>query len=128
MVDSDDGYNDDADEEGNRAIPTRTYIGTKYAIGDKYPHVLVPLKLFWGLVVIEEYVYRCVLSNAKISIIGSDIARMDYKRTRNPDRPYSKKDYDESVVANEAIYQRYLAAQAAEKGEEINLTELLNNK
>jgi len=78
------------------------------------------------MVVIEEYVYRCVLSNAKIAIIGSDIARMDYKKTKSSDHPYTKKDYDDSVIANEQIYQRYLASQKEKEGEEINLTKLLN--
>ena len=53
-----------------------------------------------------------------------DVPRVEYKKKGA--QPYTKKDYDESVVANEEIYQRYLAAQKAEKGEEISLTELLN--
>jgi len=73
--------------------------------------------------VIEEYAYRCVLSNAKISLMSCDLPHVEYKKEKK--QGYTKKDYDEAVVANEAIYQRYLASKAAEKGVEVNLTELI---
>ena len=56
--------------------------------------------------------------------MASDLPHVEYDK--KPKQGYSRKDYDESVAANEAIYQRYLASQKEEKGEEINLTKLLN--
>lgn len=56
--------------------------------------------------------------------MASDLPHVEYNKHKK--EGYTKKDYDESVVANEQIYQRYLASQKEAKGEEINLTELLN--
>lgn len=53
----------------------------------------------------------------------ADLPHVEYKKQNK--RGYTKKDYDEAVEANDAIYQRYLASKAAEKGVEINLTELM---
>ena len=58
--------------------------------------------------------------------MASDLPHVEYDK--KPKQGYSKKDYDESVIANEEIYQRYLASQKEAKGQEVNLTELLNNK
>ena len=82
----------------------------------------------WGLINIEEYTYRCVLSNAKITLMVSDLPHVEYSKMDGGNRRVSKKDYDESVAANEAIYQRRLAAEKEAKGVEINLTDLLNGK
>ena len=56
--------------------------------------------------------------------MASDLPHVEYSKHKNG--TYTKKDYDDAVEANNAIYQRYLASKKAEKGEEINLTELLN--
>ena len=59
----------------------------------------------------------------------ADLPRIDYKKGKKAgSQPYTKADYDEAVVANEAIYQKYLASQKEAKGVEINLTDLLNGK
>jgi hypothetical protein len=79
--------------------------------------------LFWGLVVIEEYVYRCVLSNAKISLMISDLPHVEYKKSNS--RGYTKKDYDDAVKANDEIYRKFLASKGEEKGEEIDLTKYI---
>lgn len=58
----------------------------------------------------------------------SDLPHVEYSKMDGENRRVSKKDYDESVAANEAIYQRRLAAEKEAKGVEINLTDLLNGK
>lgn len=124
---SDSGDDDEDDEARSRAVESRTFAGVRSAFGKEYPWTIEPLKLFWGLIVIQEYVYRCVLSHAKISLMQADLPRIDSKKSKTEGH-ISKKDYDESVAANEAIYQRRLAAEKEAEGVEINLTDLLNGK
>jgi len=125
ILGSDSGDDDEPDEEGSRAVASRTYIGIRSAFGKEYPWTLEPLRLLWGLVVIEEYVYRCVLSNAKISLMISDLPHIEYKKEKK--QGYTKKDYDEAVVANQEIHRKYLAMKEAEKGKEIDLTKLIQS-
>ena len=103
-------------------MASRTYAGIRSAFGKEYPWTLEPLKLFWGLVVIEEYVYRCVLSNAKISLMISDLPHVDYKKRKK--EGYSQKDYDDCVRANAEIERRYLEGK---RGEQIDLTKLIQS-
>jgi len=56
--------------------------------------------------------------------MASDLPHVEYSKRKK--EGYTKQDYDEAVVANEEIYQRYLASQKEKEGVEIDLTELLN--
>jgi len=39
---------------------------------------LEPLKLFFGFITIQEYIYRYKLSMAKIQLMSMDVSRIDY--------------------------------------------------
>jgi len=55
----------------------------------------------------------------------ADLPRIKYSKPKKEGAPkYTQADWDEAAVANEAIYQRYLAAK---KGQEVNLTELMQS-
>jgi len=56
--------------------------------------------------------------------MASDLPHVEYNKKK---AGYTKQDYDESVIANEEIYQRYLASQKEKEGVEIDLTKLLNS-
>lgn len=75
---SDEDNESDADDGGTKSFPSRTFIGSKSAFGEKHGWALKPLILFWGLVVIPEYYYRYKLSVAKRQIMALDIPRVEY--------------------------------------------------
>ena len=103
-------------------MASRSYVGLRSAFGKEYPYALEPLKLFWGLVVIEEYVYRCVLSNAKISLMISDLPHVEYKKKKKSG--YTQSDYDQCVAYNAELERKFLEKQ---KGEQIDLTKLIQS-
>ena len=87
---SDEDNQSDADNGGTKSFPSRTFIGSKSAFGEKHGWALKPLILFWGLIVIPEYYYRYKLSVAKRQIMALDIPRVEYEKTKA--EPKSKTD------------------------------------
>lgn len=88
-----------------------------------------PLILFGGLVSIQEFTYRYVLSQAKIELMSMDIPYTDY----NVDGKETKKAIpnDKADQLNEESVRKLrerIARQQAEQSEEINLTEFLNQE
>ena len=80
------------------------------------------------MVVIEEYAYRCVLSNAKIQLMVSDLPHVEYAKKK--EKKLTKKDYDDAVKANLEIMKRngIKPEPAVMEGEykQISLTDLIN--
>lgn len=76
----------DDDEGRSRAIPSRTLIGVKASFGEKHPWALEPLRLFFGLISIPEYIYRYKLSIAKIELMMIDLPRVEYGSHKGTDR------------------------------------------
>ena len=55
--------------------------------------------------------------------MSCDLPHVEYKKEKK--QGYNQKDYDDCVAANKEIERKFLEKQAAEKGVEINLTELI---
>ena len=71
--------------------------------------------------------YRCVLSNAKIQLMVSDLPHVEYAKKK--EKKLTKKDYDDAVAANLEIMKRNgIAPEPAVEGEykQISLTDLIN--
>lgn len=90
-----------------------------------------PLILFGGLIYIEEFTYRFVLSQAKIEIMSIDIPYTDYGSSENKDG--AKKQEQSALVDKlnaESVkrMQDRIARQKQDQQEEINFTQFLNQQ
>ena len=122
--------NNEHDTDGGRvkAFPTRTFIGSRNAFGEKFPWAIAPLKLLFGLVAIDAYIYRFKLSIAKIQLMTLDVNRTSYN---------SRKESEESKGMSKAALLnlqsvKKMEARLAKKWEQefkhINLTDFFNTK
>lgn len=66
-----------------------------------------PLKLFWGLITIESWTYRCVYSKAKIELM-LDLPSIKHIKLDSSGKPVVKKnkDYDDVVAKNKELAEK----------------------
>lgn len=105
VFDDDEDDDNDDDEERSRAIPSRTSIGVMSDFGEKNPWALESKRFLFGLITVQFWEYRCVLTNAQIELMCADKSRIKYS---NPDKKKktTQKDYDESVRLNMESIER----------------------
>ena len=115
-----DGYEerlDEDDDEGSRAIPSRTSLGSEAAFIEKFPCYGGTRYFFFGLVAVRNWTYRCELTLPQIELMMSDLPHVLYKSVRkktkhsardvNPmERTFSRQDIDEATAANEESIRR----------------------
>jgi len=97
------------------------------------PWALKPKTFFFGLLYVDAWIYRCVLSCAKIEIMCADLPRVEYSKTDKDGNVIKKSNAsdDKKVVdLNRALVAKNKAMQAepAYAGEKISLTNLLEGK
>ena len=114
---------DDDDGKGSRIIPSRTYIGRKAAFLEKYPAYAAPLTLFWGLVNISEWGYRCVLTNPQIDLMIADLPHI---LDCQDDRKTAKEPDEMSIELNRKSLEKFRKKMRdRNQKEKINLEEIL---
>ena len=84
-----DGLDED-DDEGSRAIPSRTNLGSESAFIEKYPGFG---GYRWG---IRNFAYRCQLTIPQIEIMGADTPHTLYRR-RKDNGKVSQADVDDAT-------------------------------
>ena len=93
-----DGYDDDVDnddEERSRGIPSRTSIGKRGSIIEKFPSLGQPLVLFGGLITIPFWGYL----NAPVALLEvmmSDLPHVMY----HPNKPLSKEEEENRRIVS----------------------------
>lgn len=115
----DDGYKgglDEDDGKGSRAVPSRTYIGSRAAFIKEYPEYGRIRSFFFGLVEVPFWGYRCVLSVAQIMIMSADVPHTLFlgrndegkgRKEQEPFNPYKPVDPDDpSIRLNEESLRR----------------------
>lgn len=84
--------------------------------GEKYPWSLQSRRFLFGLITVQFYEYRCVLTNAQIELMFADKSRIKYSKTPSPKdgKAPSKKAIEETIrIWNERKKQE--AEQAAKQ-------------
>lgn len=72
--------------------------------GHKYPWALQSRRFLFGLITVQFWEYRCVLTNAQIELMCADVSKIKY---HNPDKKKTtQQDYDESVRLNMESIER----------------------
>lgn len=96
-----DGYGED-DEDGSRAIPSRTSFGSEAAFIKEFPCYGGTRRIFFGLVEVRNWPYRCVLTLPQIELMQSDLPHTLYKRqNKKVNKSVSQADYNEAQRINE---------------------------
>lgn len=83
--------------------------------------------LFWGLIVIPEYVYRYKLSVAKRQIMALDIPRVEYntnKTNTTNDRPIKLNPNDPSIKLQEEANQKARERRKQNEWQRMKLSDL----
>lgn len=117
----------DADSGGTKSFPSRTFIGSKSAFGEKHGWALKPLILFGGLIVIPEYMYRYKMSVAKRQIMALDIPRIEYntKKTDNANSgPRKLKANDQSLKLQEEANRKARERRKQNEWQRMKLSDL----
>lgn len=123
---SDEDNEHDNDDSGSRAIPARTFIGARAAIGKDHAWILEPLFLFWGLITIPEFMYRFKGSVAKYELMLLDVARVVYDK--EPKEKQNKKKADaESIRLNEESLRKARERHKQTQWQEMKLSDLNTN-
>ena len=100
------GYGED-DEDGSRAIPSRTSFGSESAFIKDFPCYGGTRRFLFGLISVRNWGYRCELTLPQIELMQSDLPHTLYiRKDKNGNKSVSKADYDEAVKANEASLRR----------------------
>lgn len=89
------GYEDgleESDEEGSRAIPSRTSSGSRAAFIKEYPEYGKTRRFFFGLITEKFWGYRCELTLPEIEIMMADLPHTLYKDKLK--KKEDKEDYD----------------------------------
>jgi hypothetical protein len=130
----DDGDDDDDDEEGSRAIPSGTFIGTRSAFTEKYPWAIKPRFTIFGWV--DAYIYRCVLSNAKIELMSTDLPQIKYAKHKEKDASgnvvktkFKPEDFSEVDALNKAAAERArLKHESGVQEQKVSMSALLSGE
>lgn len=59
-----------------------------------------------GLIQVDAYIFRCVLSNAKIEMMCADIPYVDYKSSNKKGYNPESKDYKKVVDLNNQLLEK----------------------
>lgn len=118
---SDEDNEHDYDSEGSRTIPSRTFIGTRAALGKDHAWILEPLILFWGLITIPEFMYRFKGSVAKYELMALDVARVVYDKDNKENKVKADK---ESIRLNEESLRKARERHKQEEWQEKKLSDL----
>lgn len=94
-------YMDDDDEKRSRSIPSRTKLGKRAAIIEKFPFLGQSLSLFGGLVIIPFWVYDHT-PIAVMEVMMADLPRVEYI---DPDK-ITKQDLEEAKRKTIALQER----------------------
>lgn len=121
---SDEDNEHDDDSSRNRAIPCRTFIGSRTTLGKDHPWVIAPLNLFFGLLTIPEFNYRFKLSVAKYELMALDVARVIYDRDDEEKKTIADK---ESIRLNEESLKKVRKRREKEEWQQKKLSELNTN-
>lgn len=101
-----DGHDED-DEEGSRAIPSRTSFGGEAAFIKEFPCYGGTRRFIFGLIEVRNWEYRCVLTLPQIELMQSDLPHTLYiRKNKDGNKSVSKADYDDAVKANEESLRR----------------------
>ena len=101
-----DGQDED-DEEGSRAIPSRTSFGGEAAFIKEFPCYGGTRRFLFGLIEVRNWGYRCVLTLPQIELMQSDLPHTLYiRKKKDGNKSVSKADYDEAQRANEESLRR----------------------
>ena len=101
-----DGHDED-DEEGSRAIPSRTSFGGEAAFIKEFPCYGGTRRFLFGLIEVRNWEYRCVLTLPQIELMQSDLPHTLYiRKNKDGNKSVSKADYDDAVKANEESLRR----------------------
>lgn len=129
----DDGDDQDDDDEGSRAVPSRTFIGSRSAFAEKYPWAVKPRFTIFGWE--DAYIYRGVLSNAKIEIMSSDLPRVIYAKHKEKDSngnviktKFKPEDFSEVDRLNQAAAEKARLRVEEGEGKKISMTALLSGE
>lgn len=103
-----DGYDDDMDDDdqkGSRGIPSRTGIGKRGSIIEKFPALGDPLVLFGGIITIPFWGY-----------LNTPIALMDVMIADLPHVLYSPKRTSDEAEESRVIVSRNINEEIKKKG------------
>jgi len=124
-----DGLDED-DEEGSRAIPSRTTFGCESAFIKEFPCYGGSRRYFFGLVTVRNWAYRCELTLPQIELMMSDLPHTLYRRhqneTNNP-KGLKKSEYDEAVRRNMESIRKSRERRKKERAEQAPTIEELFN-
>ena len=126
-----DGHDED-DEEGSRAIPSRTSFGNEAAFIKEFPCYGGTRRFLFGLVEVRNWAYRCVLTLPQIELMQSDLPHTMYnqkKKDKGGNKSVSKADYDEAVKKNEESLRRSIERRKKRQQEQgYHLNEIFNGE
>lgn len=80
ISDRDEGHDNDDDEGGSKAFPSRETWGAAWSIGEKHPSLTEPLILFFGLWRIPMWGYYWQYTLAQIELLSVDGPLISYNR------------------------------------------------
>ena len=103
-----DGYGKD-DQDGSRAIPSRTSFGSESAFIKEFPCYGGTRRFFFGLIEVRNWGYRCVLTLPQIELMQSDLPHTLYDFKKKSDAKgatFSRADLDEAERLNMAAMQK----------------------
>lgn len=96
-----DGHAED-DEDGSRAIPSRTSFGSEAAFIKEFPCYGGTRRFFFGLIEVRNWGYRCVLTLPQIELMQSDLPHTlyNFKSKGQKGQSFSQSDIDEAEKLN----------------------------
>ena len=110
-------YHQDDDDKRSRSIPSRTKLGKRASIIEKYPTLGAPLVLLGGLITMPLWGYR------NLSIAYTDIMMADCPRVAYNEPKVTKKDIDDAKKRTEELRDK-----TKKNGLGISLKNLVNPK
>ena len=101
-----DGHSED-DEEGSRAIPSRTAFGGEASFVKEFPCYGGTRRFLFGLIEVRNWGYRCVLTLPQIELMQSDLPHTLYIRKEKKEKKVcSQADIDEATRLNAESLKR----------------------
>lgn len=124
-----DGRSED-DEDGSRAIPSRTAFGSEAAFIKEFPCYGGTRRILFGLIEVRNWAYRCVLTLPQIELMQSDLPHTLYiRKDKNGNKSVSRADYDDAVRANEESLRRSIERRRKRQQEQgYHLNEIFNGE
>ena len=129
LIGYEDGHDKD-DQNGSRAIPSRTSFGSEAAFIKEFPCYGGTRRFLFGLIEVRNWAYRCVLTMPQIELMQSDLPHTLYNfKEKKTDGGVSKADLDEAVRMNEESLRRSIERRKKRQQEQgYHIDEIFNGE